>query len=178
MAKVPICPYCNSEVVIPGKVTSITCPRCKSVCRIVSGKLYRSEEVPPEVSCCFVGLYANIARSHEAVHDEAMLDFLEDFLRKQNLTKKQYEYLKKTYAVESKRGFSFGGHESNKSYVARFKTVIDDICSTMPLSEQGLYEDSVLKMLISFMLKGGGINEDDEKLIGLYKAVFGIEEKR
>lgn len=178
MAKVPICPYCNSEIVIPGKMTSITCPRCKSVCRIISGKLYRSEEVPPEVSCCFIGLYANIARSHEAVHDEAMLDFLEDFLRKQSLTKKQYEYLKKTYSVESKRGFSFGGHESNKSLVARFKVVIDDICSTMPLSEQELYEDSVLKMLISFMLKGGGINEDDEKLIGLYKSTFGIDEKR
>ena len=178
MAKIPTCPYCNTEVIIPARVTSIECPRCRSVCRVMSGKLYRSEEVPPEVSCCFVGLFANIARSRESGHEDDFNAFLEDFLRKQNLTKKQYEYLKKTYAYESKRGFSFGGHESNKSYINRLKIVIDEICSTMPLAEQEMYEDSVLKMIIGFMKKGGKVTEDDEKLINLYKNTFGIDEKR
>ena len=176
LAKIPTCPYCNSEIqVIPHKTTMI-CNRCGSTIRIHAGKLYKSEEIPPEVSCCFTGLFANIARMHEN-EKNGFREFLEDFLRKQNLTKKQYEYLVKFYQKESKKGFSFG-HESNKSYVLRLKNVIDDICSSMPLSEQEVYDDSVLKMIINFMKTGGEITEEQKKIIELYKNIFGINDKR
>ncbi len=178
MAKIPVCPYCGAEVVVSANMTSVCCKNCNSVCRVVSGKLYKSEEIPPEVTCCFVGLFSNIARSHEPALDNECREFVDDFLRKQNLTKKQYEYSQKIYRVESKRGFSFGGHESNKSYIARMRTVIDEICSSMPLAEQELYEDSVLKTIINFMLKGGGITADDEKIIQLYRESFGINDDR
>ena len=91
------CPYCNTEIIIPGRVTSLECPRCRSVCRVMSGKLYRSEEVPPEVSCCFVGLFANIARSRESGHEDDFNDFfktLEDSAKGEFLRKYQ-ESLKK-----------------------------------------------------------------------------------
>lgn len=178
MAKTPICPYCNSEISISTNKTTIICPTCKSEIRIQAGKLYKSEEMPPEVSCCFTGLFANIARAHEGGREEEFTAFLDDFLRKQNLTKKQYEYLYKFYQKESKKGFSFGGHESNKSYILRLKTVIDEICSSMPLAEQEIYEDSVLRMLITFMQKGGEITSEQIKLIDLYKSNFNIDEKR
>ncbi|MBQ8298560.1 MAG: AAA family ATPase [Clostridia bacterium] len=178
MAKIPVCPYCNSEINISSNKTTMICPICNNEIRIQAGKLYKSEEMPPEVSCCFTGLFANIVRAHEGGREEEFESFLDDFLRKQNLTKKQYEYLYKFYKKESKKGFSFGGHENNKNYILRLKTVIDETCASMPLSEQELYEDSVLRMIISFMKKGGEITPEQVKLIELYKTNFGIDEKR
>lgn len=178
MAKIPVCPYCNSEINISSNKTTMICPICNNEIRIQAGKLYKSEEMPPEVSCCFTGLFANIARAHEGGREEEFVAFLDDFLRKQNLTKKQYEYLYNFYKKESKKGFSFGGHESNKNYILRLKTVIDETCASMPLAEQELYEDSVLRMIISFMKKGGEITAEQVKLIDLYKTNFKIDEKR
>lgn len=177
MAKIPICPYCKAELVIGSNKTSMVCNYCGSEIRINNGVLYKIEEMPPEVSCCFVGLFANIARTHEGGREEDFEVFLNEFLRNQNLTKKQFEYLTKFYKKESKKGFSFG-HESNKSYILRMKNVIDDICSLMPLAEQEMYEDSVLKTIISFMKKGGEITGEQVKLIELYKSYFGIDESR
>ncbi len=177
MAKIPVCPYCGEEVTVLSNKTSMICNYCGNELRIQGGKVYKVEEMPPEVSCCFVGLFANIARAHTGGREEEFERFLDEFLRKQNLTKKQYEYLNKFYKKESKKGFSLG-HESNKSYIIRLKKVIDEICASMPIAEQELYEDSVLKMLISFMKKGGEITEDQVKLIELYKANFKIDDKR
>lgn len=177
MAKIPVCPYCGEEVTVLPNKTSMICNYCGNELRIQSGKVYKTEEMPPEVSCCFVGLFANIARVHTDGREDEFKNFLDEFLRKQNLTKKQYEYLQKFYKKESKKGFSFG-HESNKSYITRLKKVIDEICASMPIAEQELYEDSVLKILISFMKKGGAITEEQVKLIDLYKSNFQIDEKR
>ena len=80
MAKIPVCPYCNYEIdVIPHR-TSIICPKCGSEVRVQGGKLYKSEEVPSEISCCFTGIFANIARVHEG-SDEGFQEFLDEFLR-------------------------------------------------------------------------------------------------
>lgn len=177
MIKELVCPYCNSNLNTIPNGTSMNCPRCGKLIRIKGGKLYKGEEMPPEVSCCFVGIFANIARIHEEGHEEDFQIFLEEFLRNQNLTKKQYEYLTKFYQKESRKGFSFG-HESNKSYIFRLKNVIDEICSSMRMSEQELYEDSVLKMIINFMRKGGEITEEEQKIIDLYKNIFGMSDKR
>ncbi len=176
MAKIPECPYCKYEINTLPKATSIKCPRCSSVIRIFNGKLNKSEEVPPEVAYCFTAIFANIARTHDG-NKEEFLNFLEEFLRNQNLTKKQYEYLIKFYKKESKGGFSFG-HESNKNLISRLKNVIDDTCASMPMSEQDLYEDSSLRMIISFMKSGGNITEEENKVIQQYKKTFEINEKR
>ena len=178
MAKIPVCPYCGAELIIGKNTTAMVCNHCGSDVRIHNGALYKMEEMPPEVSCCFVGLFANIVRAHEGGREEEFDVFLNDFLRNQNLTKKQYEYLVKFFKKESKKGFSLSGHESNKSYILRLKRVIDEICESMPLSEQEVYEDSVLKTIIAFMKKGGDITPEQVKLIDLYKANFGIDEKR
>lgn len=177
MAKIQCCPYCNREITSISKRTTMTCSYCKQTIRILNGKLYKSEEMPPEVSYCFTGIFANIARVHADGNEEAYLAFLDDFLRKQNLTKKQYEFLLKFYKKESRKGFSLG-HESNKNYILRLKNVIDEICESMPLSEQEVYEDSVLKMIITFMKKGGSITDEEHKTIDLYKALFNIDENR
>ena len=177
MAKIPVCPYCGEEISIGASKTGMICPYCGNELRIQGGKVYKMEEMPPEVSCCFVGLFANIARTHDGGREEEFEAFLDDFLRKQNLTKKQYEYLHRFYKKESRKGFSFG-HESNKSYILRLKNVIDETCESMPLAEQEVYEDSVLRMLINFMKKGGEITDEQVKLIDLYKSNFKIDEKR
>ena len=65
MAKIPECPYCGAELVIGKNTTAMVCNYCGSDIRIHNGGLYKMEEMPPEVSCCFVGLFANIVRAHE-----------------------------------------------------------------------------------------------------------------
>lgn len=176
MAKIPMCPYCNCEMNIVSGKTSAKCMYCGNIVRIINGKLYKSEEVPPEVAFCFTALFANIARGHEE-HENEYFDFLTNFLRNQNLTKKQYEYLINYYRKESRNIFSFG-HESNKNIIKRLKNVIDETCASMPMSEQENYEDSVLKIILSFMKKGGAFNDNEKKIIELYKTMFDIDEKR
>lgn len=177
MAKEVVCPYCsyNLDTILSG--TSIKCPRCGGLIRIQGGRLYKNEELPSEVSCCFVGLFANIVRGHEPGFEENFRVFLEEFLRSQNLTKKQYEYLVNMYNKECRKGILFR-HENNKSYLIRLKHVIDETCSAMPMSEQELYEDSVLKMIINFIRSGGKISKEGHEVIELYKSMFGINQKR
>ena len=177
MAKEVVCPYCGYDLNTMPKGTSLKCPRCGGLIRIQGGSLYKNEELPPEVSCCFVGLFANIAREHEPGFEENFRIFLEEFLRSQNLTKKQYEYLVNMYNKECRKGILFR-HENNKSYLVRLKNVIDETCSAMPMSEQELYEDSVLKMIINFIRSGGEISKEGQEIIDLYKSLFGINEKR
>ncbi len=177
MAKTQTCPYCYKEITSIPRKTSMTCQYCRKTIRIMNRKLYRNEEVPPEVSYCFTGIFANIVRVHEDGNEEAYSAFINDFLRKQNLTKKQYEYLLKFYKKERRKGFSLG-HESNKNYILRLKNVIDEICESMPLSEQEAYEDAVLKIIINFMKKGGNITNEEKKTIDLYKSLFNINESR
>jgi hypothetical protein len=80
-----------------------------------------------------------------------------------------------TEATEDKFHFEMDTDNNGRR---RLKVVIDEICESMPLAEQEVYEDSVLRMLISFMKKGGEITDEQVKLIDLYKANFKIDEKR
>lgn len=176
MSRFSVCPYCNNQMNIVNKNTSVKCAYCGNIVRVIDKKLYKNEEVPPEVAFCFTALFANITREHEG-HENDFFDFLNDFLRKQNLTKKQYEYLIKFYKKESRNIFSFG-HESNKNLIRRLKAVIDETCESMPMSEQENYENSVLKIIISFMKKGGEIDENENKILELYKNEFNIDEER
>ena len=48
----------------------------------------------------------------------------------------------------------------------------------MPMSEQELYEDSVLKMIINYIRSGGEISKEGQEIIDLYKSMFGISQKR
>ena len=176
MSRFSVCPYCNNQMNIVNKNTSVKCAHCGNIVRVIDKKLYKNEEVPPEVAFCFTALFANITREHEG-HENDFFDFLNDFLRKQNLTKKQYEYLIKFYKKESRNIFSFG-HESNKNLIRRLKAVIDETCESMPMSEQENYENSVLKIIISFMKKGGEIDENENKILELYKNEFNIDEER
>lgn len=176
MAKIPMCPYCNNEINIVNGKTVIECIRCGNIIRVMNGKLYRSEEVPPEVAYCFTALFANIVRGHDG-HQEDFFEYLNSFLRNQSLTKKQYEYLINLYKKESRNLFSFG-HESNKSLIKRLKVVIDETCATMPLAEQEAYEDSVLKIIVGFIKKGVEINDNEKKIIELYREEFDIDNNR
>ena len=81
MAKIPVCPYCGEEISIGASKTGMICPYCGNELRIQGGKVYKTEEMPPEVSCCFVGLFANIARTHDGGREEEFEAFLDDFLR-------------------------------------------------------------------------------------------------
>lgn len=178
MAKDYRCPYCDADMSIPPNMTKGFCPSCNNEIRIQGGKLYRAEEIPPEISCCFTGVFANIARAHEGGKEKEFETYLDNFLRSQNLTKKQYEYLKKFYQKESRKGFFLSKHESNKNYVNKMKKVIDEICASMPLSEQELYEDSVMKIIVSFMKIGGKITEEENKFLDLYKNAFSMSDQR
>lgn len=177
MAKNPECPYCNSEIKLIANKKAFNCPRCGNLVCVQKKKLYRSEEIPPEVSYCFTAIFANIAREHDNNRNEFKI-FLEDFLRSQNLTKKQYEYLITFYDKATRKGILGGTHENNKNLIIRLKNVIDETCASLPMQEQEAFEDSVLKMIVSFMKKGGKITEDENKILELYKMTFKMSEKR
>lgn len=176
MSKALACPYCNLEFQIASNNTSVACPHCKNVVRVMNGKLYKKEEVPSELTYCFTAIFANIAREHEN-HENDFFEYLDAFLINQNLTKKQYEYLISLYKKESKKSL-FSRHENNKILIKRLKAVIDGTCSTMPMAEQELYENSVLKIILGFIKKGGEITDTDQKFIDLFTSEFGINEKR
>ena len=176
MSKVPVCPYCNSDVNIISRSSSLKCAYCGNTVRIFNNKLYKSEEIPPEVAYCFVGIFANIAREHNGYENE-FRNFLENFLRNQTLTKKQYEFLINFYNRESKKAL-FIRHENIKNLVKRLKSVIDDTCATMPMNEQESYEDSVLKVIVNFIKKGVELNENEIKFIEMYRDIFKIDDKR
>ncbi len=176
MSKIPVCPYCNSDVNVISGSTSFKCAYCGSTVRILNNKLYKSEEVPPEVAYCFVGIFANIAREHNG-YENQFRSFLENFLKNQTLTKKQYEFLINFYNRERKKAL-FIRHENIKNLVKRLKNVIDDTCATMPMAEQESYEDSVLKVIVGFIKKGVELDENEIKFIEMYRNTFKIDDKR
>ncbi len=176
MAKTYSCPYCSAEYKTLPRFNTFKCPRCGQLLRVQGNGIYKADEMPQDLTICFTGIFANIVRSYEG-NPEVFRGLYEDFLKDQNLTRKQYEYLTRLYEKESKKGFSFG-HENVKNYISRLKTVIDESCGSLPMAEQEQIENNTLKLIIRFMKKGGPLTEENEKIIENFKMQFRIDENR
>ena len=105
MARAYACPYCGYEFYTLPNELAFKCQRCGALIRVVSGVIYKSEEIPPEISICITGILGGLLKDKEKPM-RAFREFMEDFWRSQNLTKRQYDYLLKLYEKESRKGFN------------------------------------------------------------------------
>lgn len=182
MANTIECPNCKSILNLPNDKNVFTggCPKCGTGFRIRNGKSYRNEEIVDNTTYCIVVLFAQIVRTNAKLFKtnsdllKAYDNFTENFIRKQNLTKSQYNDIIKVYQNEKKSLF----HEKTKDIIYNLKQDIDMSCKAIPMEQQEAVENNILYLLYQMTLIGNAQNEEQLKIINLYRDIFMFSEER
>ena len=175
MANTIECPNCANSILLPREMIIFegACPRCRAGFRIRKGHAFRAEEIVDNKTYCIIVLFAQISRAnleYSLEYDK----FVEEFIKRQNLTKTQYNDITLVYKNEKKNFF----HEKTKDIINSLKKDIDISCKAMPMQEQEALENGILSILYKMTLIGKGQNEEQLKIINLYRSIFMISDER
>jgi len=183
MANTVECPNCKSILNLPSNKNRFTegcCPRCRTNFRIRNGRVYRNEEIVDNTTYCIVVLFAQIARCNtKLIKTNPRLgdmydSFVENFIKSKKLTKSQYMDITKVYQSEKKNLF----HEKTRDIIYNLKQDVDMSCKAMPMEQQETVENNLLALFFKMTLIGNAQNEEQLKIIKMYKSIFGFSEDR
>lgn len=177
MSKQVSCPYCNfmSVINVHDEYCQFRCNGCGNIFVERNGKEYKNEDIAPGMTYYIVAIFGWIAKADPektATYD----NFVNTFISKQNITRGQFNDLKKTYSDEKKSMFGF--LNKYKTYIMELKKYINTIYAQRAMSEQISAEDGICYLLLEMAKISGGNNEKQNEIIDCVKSVFEINDTR
>lgn len=176
MPKSITCPYCNRTMGMEKGGNTLICPYCKNEFRYRNNKVYKSEEIAPEMLCYIVSVFGNIARHSEENIDKCD-QFVDSFIKNEQLTRLQYKDILNLYSSEKKTFFGISKNTYKDSIVA-LKKLLDMIYSDRLMQEQEKAEDNLFYLFYSVASIGNSINDEQQKILDFYKTTFEYTEDR
>lgn len=176
MPKSVNCPYCGRSMEFEKNCGTLLCPFCQSEFRMRNNKVYRSEEIAPEMLCYIVTVFGNIAQ-YDLENNEKYDKFVNDFIKSEKLTKAQYKDILNLYNQE-KKGF-LGIHKNTyKECITSLKKLLDMIYADKLMTEQEKTEDNLFCLFYSVASILGQVNEEQQKILDFYKDTFEYTKER
>lgn len=176
MSKSVTCPYCNRTMGMEKDYKTLMCPYCQNEFRYRNNKVYRSEEIAPEMLCYIISVFGNIAKYSE--DNIAKCDqFVDSFIKNEKLTKLQYKDILSLYNSE-KKTFLGISKSTYKNSIISLKKLLDMVYSDKLMQEQEKAEDNLFYLFYSVASIGNSINEDQQKILDFYKTTFEYTEDR
>lgn len=168
------CPKCNIILQLPETcIYECSCPRCGTQIRIRKGKTYEQNEIIDNLLYSITIIFAGIARFNS--ENSAIYSTLFDnFVKKQTLTKNQYNDMQKIFKNEQKGLF----HENYKKIMKNLKEELDYTYRSSPMNEQQQTENSIFSLLFQMANATGTINEEQQKILNDFLTIFEFNNER
>lgn len=176
MPKLTTCPYCKRNIEFEKECGTLACPFCGREFRMRNNKVYKSEEIAPEMLCYIITIFGNLAQydlDNIKEHDK----FVDDFIKSENLTKAQYKDAVNLYNKEKK---AFLGIHKNtyKESMELLKKFLDMAYADKLMTEQEKAEDNLFYLFYTVASISGKVNEEQQKILDFYKNTFEYTDER
>jgi len=169
------CPYCGREFLLNKQHQDKVCLICQKEFRLRNMKIYKGEDVVDEILYYITKAFACLTAMSGNITEEQKRH-VESFGISQNITRRQFNDMKKVYnktlKTAKKAKFIYRG------IVNKLRLYVEEYYSSRQMFEMENSENNLLNILYNFALIDEEITFEEQKFFEYFKKVFNITDDR